>query len=112
MIEVKPIQLEHISKVKTLADTNRDSLGFNTGRKFEEVVEQARGMVALDDDQVIGFVIYRHRKIDRQTTLSEICVHKDHRGRHIGEQLVMTLVQECQKKSRSFIQLKCPVDLA
>jgi len=111
MIQVKSLQLEHISKVKMLADANRDSLGFNTRGKFEEVVKQERGMVALDNDEVIGFVIYRHRKIDHQTTLSEICVHKDYQGRNIGEQLLSALVHECGEKSRSFIQLKCPIDL-
>ena len=111
MIVIEHMKLNHISEVKYLADTNRDSLGFNTRRKFEEVVEQSRGMVAIDNNDVIGFVIYRHRKIDNQTTLSEICVHQGHRGRRIGEQLLSALIHECETKSRVFIQLKCPIDL-
>jgi ribosomal protein S18 acetylase RimI-like enzyme len=100
-----------IQAAKLLADANRDSLGFVTRQKFEEVVEQRRGFAALEDDRVIGFVLYRHRKLDHQTTLSEICVHKDYRGQQIGRRLVNALIQECMNKSRHFIQLKCPTDL-
>jgi ribosomal protein S18 acetylase RimI-like enzyme len=111
MIEVKPLQNRHIGKVKALADANRDSLGYNPRKKFEEIVEQQRGLVATENDQVLGFVIYRHRKIDLQTTLSEICVQQDYRRQHIGTKLLNALLQDCQQRSRTFIQLKCPVDL-
>lgn len=111
MIEVKPISNEYIDSVKSLADANRDSLGFVTLKKFEEIVDQQRGLVALQDDTVIGFVIYRHRKIDLQTTLSEICVHTNYRGKHVGAMLMSALIRDCEQRHREFIQLKCPVDL-
>lgn len=111
MITLRHIQDNDLHAVKVLADASRDAVGFVTRQKFEEAVKQKRGFVALENSQVVGFVLYRHRKLDQQTTLSEICVHQDYRGRHIGEQLVNALVQECIKKSRHFIQLKCPTDL-
>lgn len=111
MITLRHIQDNDIQAAKLLADASRDAVGFITRQKFEEAAKQRRGFVALEDDQVIGFVLYRHRKLDTQTTLSEICVHKDYRGQHIGKRLVNALVQECTKKSRHFIQLKCPTDL-
>lgn len=114
--KVKMITLRHIQDIdiqtaKLVADASRDAIGFITRQKFEEAAKQQRGFVALENTQVVGFVLYRHRKLDQQTTLSEICVHKDYRGQHIGERLVNALVQECTKKSRQFIQLKCPTDL-
>ncbi|MEQ8678087.1 MAG: GNAT family N-acetyltransferase [Aggregatilineales bacterium] len=112
MLEVKPIQLENIVDVKKLADANRNSLGFIPKKKFEEIVGQKRGTVAFQNDIIVGFVVYRHRKIDSQTTLSEICVHNDYRNQHIGSKLMLSLVQDCEQRSREFIQLKCPVDLA
>lgn len=111
MITVRRIQENDVYPAKTLADSNRDALGFVPRQKFDEAVKQKRGLVALIDNQVVGFVIYRHRKIDQQTTLSEICIDRSYRGKHIGEQLVKTLIQECVEKSRNFIQLKCPTDL-
>jgi ribosomal protein S18 acetylase RimI-like enzyme len=111
MITVRHIQDTDIQTAKLLADKSRDELGFITRQKFEEAVEQQRGCVALENTQVVGFVLYRHRKLDYQTTLSEICVHKDYRRRHIGEQLVNALIEDCLNKSRHFIQLKCPTDL-
>jgi ribosomal protein S18 acetylase RimI-like enzyme len=111
MSQIKLIQHNHILDAKKIADANRDALSFVTRGKFQEAVEQKRGLVALQDDKVIGFVLYRHRKRDKQTTLSDICVDKGHRGEKIGRLLVEALVQDCRKKSREFIQLKCPTDL-
>ena len=112
MNEIRDIRAEDISSVKAIADANRVALGFNTRKRFEEIVQQERGFVAIADNRVIGFLIFRHRKADLQTTLSDICVHQEYRDRHIGKQLITTLLQECMKKSRSFIQLKCPANLA
>ncbi len=111
MITLRHIQETDIQTAKQLADANRDAIGFITRQKFEETAKEQRGFVALENDQVVGFVLYRHRKRDQQTTLSEICVHKDYRRRHIGEQLVNALIEDCLNKSRHFIQLKCPTDL-
>lgn len=111
MVEIKPIGAEHLDSVKSLADANRDSLGFVPLKKVEEVVEQQRGIVALQDEAVIGFVFYRHRKIDLQTTLSDICVQTMHRGKQVGSMLLDALIRDCEQQHREFIQLKCPVDL-
>lgn len=97
--------------IKTLADAHRLELGFIPRQKFEEVALKQRGFVALDDEALLGFVIFRHRKVDLQTTLSEICVAKANRGQNIGKKLIDALIYECTQMSRDFIQLKCPVEL-
>ncbi|MBZ0098585.1 MAG: hypothetical protein K8F30_05850, partial [Taibaiella sp.] len=75
--KVKMITLRHIQDIdipaaKLLADASRDAVGFVTRQKFEEAAKQQRGFVALENTRVVGFVLYRHRKLDQQTTLSEI----------------------------------------
>jgi ribosomal protein S18 acetylase RimI-like enzyme len=112
MNEIKPIGLAHILSAKILADANRDALGFIPRQKFEEAAEQQRGFVAIENDEVMGFVLYRHRKIDLQTTLSDICVRNGNRRLGIGRQLLEALIADSRTKSRQFIQLKCPVDLS
>lgn len=112
MISVREIQANDVPAIKGLADANRRELGFNPRKKFEEAVSQQRGFVAVDSADVVGFVVFRHRKVDLQTTLSEICVREDLRHQHIGEALMAQLIQQCIEMSREFIQLKCPVDLS
>jgi len=111
MISLRGIQADDVPAIKALADANRGELGFNPRKKFEEAVSQHRGFVAVDSAEVVGFVVFRHRKVDLQTTLSEICVREDLRHQHIGEALMSHLIKECTEMSREFIQLKCPVDL-
>lgn len=103
--------IDHIDAIKALADANRNDLGFILRMQIQEAVEQNRTLVAIVDKQVVGFVIYRHRKNDLQTTLAEICVAKNYRGQGIGTGLMDALVSESTLKSRLFIQLKCPENL-
>lgn len=111
MVTIRRLQPEDTLSIKVLADANRNELGFNPRQKFEEAAAQRRGFVALADELIVGFVIFRHRRVDRQTTLSEICVAKTQKGQHIGKSLISELVKECTHMSRDYIQLKCPVDL-
>jgi len=97
--------------MKVIADGYRDQIGFIPRAKFQETVDAERVIVALVDGSVVGFVVYRHRKTDEQTTLSEICVSKQWQKQGIGKLLVQALEAECRAKLRCWIQLKCPVDL-
>jgi len=111
MATINKAQLDHLSEIKTLADSHRHEIGFITRAKLQEVITQGRIFIAIHDGKVIGFVSYRHRKIDRQTTLSEICVAKNWRGQGCGRKLIDALRDESSALRRTYIQLKCPVDL-
>jgi ribosomal protein S18 acetylase RimI-like enzyme len=111
MVNVRSITLNDVTGIKLLADGHRLELGFNARQKFEEVALQQRGFVALMDDVLVGFVIFRHRKIDQQTTLSDICVAQPQRNQQIGSCLICALINQCTLLSRDYIQLKCPVAL-
>lgn len=112
IVEVlRVIHITDVTQVKAIADANRDTLGFMPRSKIEEVAEQQRAYVAIIDGQVIGFVIFRHRQRDTQTTLSDICIARQWRNTGVGRHLIRCLVDSSRQLSRSFIQLKCPVDL-
>lgn len=110
-MNLRYLQLSDISDVKRIADANRDELSFLTKAKFEELAEQQRCFVAEHNNHVLGFITFRHRKTDLQTTLSEICVEESQRNKGIGRLLVYALLEDCRQKAREFIQLKCPEEL-
>lgn len=103
--------IEYVDLIKKIADANRHELGFTLRIQIQEAVEQDRVLVSLIEGKLVGFLIYRHRKKDTQTTLAEICISKEFRGEGIGRELVNALINESKKMSRSYIQLKCPVGL-
>lgn len=108
---VRPATNTDIFAIKKIADANKNSLGFLPRPKINEAIEQKRIFVLYKDDVLAGFLIFRHRKRDTQTTLSDICVSKEWRGQGGGQQLIDALIQDCILQSRDFILLKCPDDL-
>jgi ribosomal protein S18 acetylase RimI-like enzyme len=110
-MQIRYLTSADTSAAKLVADANRDTLGFLPRKKLEEAAEQKRCFVAVDDEAIVGFVIFRHRKIDDQTTLSDICVDVKCRRQRIGASLVERLIADCEERKRAFILLKCPEDL-
>lgn len=102
---------QHIDAMKALADANRSELGFILRAQIQDAIEQNRAFIACIENRLVGFVIYRHRKKDLQTTLAEICISKEHRKQGLGKELINALILESSALSRSHIQLKCPVGL-
>lgn len=97
--------------IKKIADGNKTALGFLPRPKINEAIQQRRIFVLCTDQELAGFVIFRHRRTDTQTTLSDICVDETWRGHEGGRLLVEALTEDCVKLRRSFIRLKCPVNL-
>ncbi|GAB4548866.1 MAG: hypothetical protein OHK0023_12600 [Anaerolineae bacterium] len=99
--------------LKVAADANRDSIGFIMSARLQEAIRARRIFVAVArDGRLIGFVIFRHRKADLQTTLSEICVNQEWRRQGVGCALLKQLYEVCQILNRSHILLRCPADSA
>ena len=101
-----------IDAIKAIADANRDALGFLPAAKVKEAVNRHQTLVAFIEGEMVGFVIYRHRKRDKQTTLYDICVKRTWRKKGVGKALLTTLQTECTQKERAFLQLKCPISLS
>ena len=100
-----------IDAIKAIADANREDLGFLPSAKVKEAIQRQQTLVAFVEDQVVGFVIYRHRLRDKQTTLYDICVQETRRKKGVGTALLTALQTECHQQERAFIQLKCPISL-
>lgn len=100
-----------ITLCKRLADANREALGFVMRAKFEDAAKAGFLLVAETDQNIVGFVIYRHRQQDKQTTLYDLCVAESWRRRGIARSLLMTLKAEASQRQRTCIKLKCPVGL-
>jgi ribosomal protein S18 acetylase RimI-like enzyme len=103
---------QHLTPLKALADQSRDEIGFLHRAKIQEAIVASRILTVVTEGQPIGFTIYRHRKLDSRTTLSEICIASEWRRRGLGRMLIRALCDECQAYARTEIQLKCPVDLS
>lgn len=99
------------SSIKKIADANKTALGFLPKARIDEAIQQDRILMLCADRELTGFVIFRHRKTDTQTTLSDLCIAEAWRGYGGGRALVEALVDNCVELGRSFIRLKCPTDL-
>jgi Acetyltransferases len=100
----------HINGAKRIADSHRPEVGFHTRQAFHDSAKRGELLVALEKDDVVGFVRFRHRE-DRRTTLYEIATAPSHRRSGIGKALIEALVRQCQTAGSPKILLKCPVDL-
>lgn len=127
---VRPAAATDLTAIKKIADANKAALGFLPRPKISEAIQQQRVLVLQTEPvlnkacpatvrgvewdegcELAGFVIYRHRKTDKQTTLSDICVTEKWRGGKGGQALMQALVRDCIEHNRDFILLKCPTDL-
>lgn len=111
-ISVRHAVTDDLAAIKTIAGANRRELGFLPLSKLADAVGRHNLLVAETVEGVIGFVVYRHRKTDSQTTLYDICVDQNWRQQGAGRKLLQTLQMECIHFKRSVLQLKCPEDLA
>lgn len=110
-IRVSDADATHINGAKCLADAHRDIFSFITRGAFCEAGREGTLIVALMDDDVVGFVRYRHRKRDLQTTLFDICVAESWRRAGIGRMMIRTLFERCSALGRESVVLKCPIYL-
>ena len=108
---VRFVKQSDIPGIKQIADQNRNALGFLPRAKLDEVTKSHRAFVIHRGELIIGFVIFRHRSKDFQTTLSDICIRNEFRGQGYGKTLMKSLISDCLLHSREYIQLKCPIDL-
>ena len=106
----KAKDLSDVDSVKHIADQHRAELGFHARQAYVDSLEKGELLIARKDDQVVGFVRYHHRR-DNRTTLYEIAIIPDVRGKGIGHQLIKALIADCQRVSSRCLRLSCPVEL-
>jgi N-acetylglutamate synthase-like GNAT family acetyltransferase len=99
-----------LDKIKLIADLHKKELGFVLRPALEKGIQQKEVVVALKDEELIGFVHFHHRR-DGQTTLYNIVVLKNHRGEGVGRQLIDELINRARKMNKYLLLLKCPEEL-
>lgn len=103
-------RLNDIDKIKHLADAYKRELGFVLRPALVRSIEEEELIVVIVDQEIIGFIQYHHRQ-DLQTTLHNLLIKIDYRGKGIGKQLMQTLENEAISHHKQVLSLKCPEDL-
>lgn len=111
-IECRKAVLSDLGAIKSIADVERDTLGFITRATLEQAIRDGGIMVVVSDGCVVGFQHYYHRKRDLQTTLYHKAIRPEYRGQGLGTALVDAVVEESRLLRRRNLVLKCPVELA
>ncbi len=99
-----------IDAVKRVADQHRPELGFHTRQAYVDSLNKGELLIAKRAAEVVGFVRYHHRR-DNRTTLYEIAITPDSRGKGVGRRLIEALIADCQRVFSRCIRLSCPVEL-
>lgn len=107
---IRKATLEDLDKIKELADSEVNAVGFTLRPALVESIHKNSVFVAVNDNDIIGYVAHR-KKRDLTITLSTIVVCKKERGNSIGKQLIQTLIDEAITLDMKYILLKCPVEL-
>jgi GNAT superfamily N-acetyltransferase/predicted nucleic acid-binding protein len=96
----------HLEKVIALHRLNSKTLGFLPAGAFEEHARLGQLVVALDRDEVVGYVLYRVAR--GKAVIVHLCVASEARSRGLARRLVEQLKQ--QTKRLEGIRLLCRRD--
>ena len=109
-IMIRNATADDLHSVKALADSFRHELGFVQRQALLTSVSRGEIFVALDSEDIVGFVEYYHRK-DEQTTIYHIAVEPSRQRQGIGRILLEAVRKEAQQQHKHTILVKCPFDL-
>ena len=109
---VRPATLQDVPACKVIADANRKIFGFLLRSIFIVKVQSKSLLVVEQQDRIIGFLIYNHRKVGTDTTIYDFCIDAEFRGQGIGRLVIDHLVSSCTTLCRTVIIAKCPQGLA
>lgn len=96
-------QEQDIPYIVGIARQYRKELGYVMLPSLKESIERRNLVVAVKDQEVLGFVNYRSRK-DGGQTIYEIAVKRDRVGMGVGKSLLLAVPAP--------VRLKCPIDNA
>jgi RimJ/RimL family protein N-acetyltransferase len=99
---IKQASLSDIPAIKKVADKHTKEIGFIMRPAFEASCNQGE---LIFDEESISFCRF-HKRRDYITTIYEVCVPREFRGKGLG----LNLLKETVKLVQGTIRLKCPVD--
>ena len=113
--EIQPVTIRYahetdIAGAKDLADRHRMELGFVRVSVLHEAQKKKWLLVAVRDEQVIGFANFRIRQ-DNNATLYDIVIETRYRKQNIGKRLIQRLTWLVNVAGGEHIRLKCPQSL-
>ena len=103
-MEIRPLKLEEIDKAYILFNKYSVEVGYVMKPSIREAVFQGN-IIGAFEDKLIGVCKFNVRKKDKTLVIYEIAVDEAYRGKGIAREMIMTLLQICDR-----IMLKCPVD--
>lgn len=101
-MHIAKAQPEHFAYLKTIADHNKHELGFTPLPVLQDAATRQELLMVVEEDIPVGYCNY-HTREDKWTTVREIVIDQQHRGRGYGTELLNCI-------PRPF-RLRCPVDL-
>ncbi|MYH83263.1 GNAT family N-acetyltransferase [Candidatus Poribacteria bacterium] len=113
--EIQPVTIRYaretdVAGAKDLADRHRVELGFIREAVLREAQQKKWLLVAVQDEQVVGFANFRIRQ-DKNATLYDIVIDEPYRKQKIGKRLVQRLTWLVNIAGGEHIRLKCPQSL-
>ena len=113
--EIQPVTIRYaretdVAGAKDLADRHRVELSFVRTSVLHEAQKKKWLLVAVQDEQVIGFANFRIRQ-DKNATLYEIVIDEPYRKQKIGKRLIQRLMWLVNVAGGEHIRLKCPQSL-
>ena len=113
--DIQPVTIRHarpedVAGAKVVTDRHKDELGFLRTSVLHEAQRRGWLLVAVKDEEVIGFANFRIRQ-DNNATLYDIVVDKPYRKRNVGKRLIQRLTWLVNVAGGEHIRLKCPQSL-
>ena len=113
--DIQPVTIRHarpedVAGAKVVTDRHKDELGFVRTSVLCEAQRRGWLLVAVKDEEIIGFANFRIRQ-DNNATLYDIVVDKPYRRQNIGKRLIQRLTWLVNVAGGEHIRLKCPQSL-
>jgi ribosomal protein S18 acetylase RimI-like enzyme len=111
-IALSPAQPDDLAAVKAVADRHRTELGFILRPVIQASIQEGALWVARagEGGEIVGFVRFHHR-LDKVTTIYDICVSHAARGRGVGRKLIAAVRAQALMAHHHALVLKAPEEL-
>ena len=99
---------KYIDQIQSLGDKHRDTLGFLPAGSFKEYADTGSLFCAVNQGQVIAYVLFRYRKRSNSILLVHVCVSSEIQHKGIGAELINTIIE--QFPHAYYIEARCRRD--
>ncbi|WP_251056410.1 GNAT family N-acetyltransferase [Streptomyces sp. ISL-94] len=108
VVPVSGEQAELIDAAVALGDRYTKWLGLLTPPAYQQAADEGGLLVALEDEQVIGYALFGLPKRSPYVRMAHLCVAEEHRGKSVARQLVQSIRE--RQAHRLAIKARCRRD--